>query len=353
PDKSYTKIGGFSTNWTWDPLAWKLPIPPKVSAQMDRGQKWAIMAARQALLDYGLSRPLDRDRTGVILGNAMAGDRHYYTALRILTPEIMRELQASTSFAALAPDFRAKISEEVYENVRAHFPPINEDTMPGELSNIIAGRVASLFDLHGPSFVTDAACASAMAALSAACEGLTEHRYDAVLSGGVDANMNPASFIKFCKIGALSATGSRPYDADADGFVMGEGGAVFLLKRLADAERDQDKIYAVNRGIGASSDGKGKGITAPNPIGQELAVARGWENAGIVPNEGTMIEGHGTSTRVGDVAEGDCLMAVLPRYGLKKHSIPLGSVKSNIGHLKAGAGAAGLFKAALSLHEKT
>ena len=353
PDKAYSKIGGFATDWHWDPIAWKLPIPPKVGAQMDRGQKWAIMAARQALMDFGYpDRPLDRDRTAVILGNAMAGDMHYMTATRILTPEIVRELLAAPTFAALPADVRTKITEETYEGVRAHMPPVNEDTMPGELSNIIAGRVAAMFDLHGPNYVTDAACASAMAAFSAAIEGLVEGRYDSVLTGGVDANMNPSSFIKFCKIGALSATGSRPFDAEADGFVMGEGAALFLVKRLADAERDGDKIYAVVRGIGGSSDGKGKGITAPNPAGQVYAVRRGWENAGLAPNQGTMIEGHGTSTRVGDLAETNSLIAAMKDFQLPAGAMPLGSVKSNIGHLKAGAGAAGMFKATLALHHK-
>ncbi len=109
--------------------------------------------------------------------------------------------------------------------------------MPGELSNIVAGRIAALYDFRGPNFTTDAACASAVAAVKAAIEGLIQHDYDAVLTGGIDANMSPASYVKFCKIGALSATGSRPYAEGADGFVMGEGAATFLLKRLADAER--------------------------------------------------------------------------------------------------------------------
>ena len=151
--------------------------------------------------------------------------------------------------------------------------------MPGELSNILAGRVANLFNLRGPNFTTDAACASALAAHAAppstAC---VDGEYDAVRHrrhrpqhGRADA------FVKFCKIGALSATGTRPFDAGADGFVMGEGAALFVLKRLADAERDGDRIYAVVlRASAASSDGKGKGITAPNPIGQKLAVERAW-----------------------------------------------------------------------------
>ena len=114
---------------------------------------------------------------------------------------------------------------------------------------------------------------------------------------GVDA------FVKFCKIGALSATGTRPFDAGADGFVMGEGAALFVLKRLADAERDGDRVYAVLLGIGGSSDGKGKGITAPNPAGQRLAIARAWQHAGVDPAPSACIEAHGTSTRVGDAAE--------------------------------------------------
>ena len=158
--------------------------------------------------------------------------------------------------------------------------------------------------------------------------------------------------MKFCKIGALSATGTRPYAEGADGFVMGEGSAIFLMKRLADAERDGDKIYAVLRGIGASSDGKGKGITAPNPVGQKFCLERAWQNAGISPATATLIEGHGTSTRVGDVVEAQCMADLLSSHHLPVHSVALGSVKSNIGHLKGAAGAAGLLKTALALRDK-
>src|SRR5690349_11219764 len=157
--------------------------------------------------------------------------------------------------------------------------------MPVELANIIAGRLANPFNLRGPNFTTDAACASGLAATYAAVRGLQAHDFDAVVTGGVDRNMGVAAFVKFCKIGALSATGTRPFDADADGFVMGEGAALFVLKRLSDAERDGDKVYAVLLGIAGSSDGKGKGITAPNPVGQKLAVERAWENAGINPSD--------------------------------------------------------------------
>ncbi len=353
PDKSYSRIGGWVGDFHWDPLKWRLPIPPKVSAGMDLTQKWAIIATREALGDFGYpKRALNPERTAVILGNAMGGDMHLYSASRIFFPEYALELANAPSFASVPAELRGKIIEEMRAGIGKRFPIINEDTMPGELSNVIAGRIAALYDFHGPNYVADAACASAMAAISSAVEGLAENDYDAVVTGGIDANMSASTYVKFSKIGALSATGTRPYAKGADGFVMGEGAAVFVLKRLADAERDGDKIYAVIRGLGGSSDGKGKGITAPNPIGQTIAMRRAWENSGISPATVGMVEGHGTSTAVGDVVEVQCLNEVFGQNGLPKNSVALGSVKSNIGHLKGAAGAAGIFKTAMALNDK-
>ena len=297
PRKTYSKIGGWVREFPWEPVKWRLPIPPLVEAAMDDGQKWAIAITREVLADFGYpERPLDLDRTAVILGNAMGGEKHYQTAFHIFTPEVEAELLASPAFAALPPDVRARTIDEMRRGVAGRLPDVTEDTMPGELSNCIAGRVANLFNFHGANYVTDAACASALAAMSAACDGLVAGHFDAVLTGGIDRNMGPTSFVKFCKIGALSATGSRPYADGADGFVMGEGAAFFLLKRLADAERDGDRIYAVIRGIGASSDGRGKGITAPNPVGQRFALRHGWQVAGLDPSTCSYVEGPGTST---------------------------------------------------------
>ena len=352
-DKSYTKIGGWVRDFEWDPIKWRLPIPPRVQDAMDIGQQWAVACTRSLLLDYGYpERPLDTERTGIIVGNAMGGERHYVTALRISQPEYIRLLNETGAFAELPESTREAIIRAFREHAANAFPPVTEDSMPGELSNCIAGRIANVFGFRGPNYTCDAACASAMAAITAAAGGLVEGDYDAVITGGIDRNMGASTFVKFCKIGALSASGSRPYAEGADGFVMGEGAALLLLKRLADAERDGDTIYAVIRGIGASSDGKGKGITAPNPVGQRLAVMRAWENAGLTPNEGILIEGHGTSTAVGDAAELQSMQDVFGNAVPTRHSIALGSVKSNIGHLKGGAGAAGLFKASLALRHK-
>jgi acyl transferase domain-containing protein len=353
PDKTYSKIGGWVRDAPWDPMAWRLPVPPKVAEAMDGGQKWAIACTRDALLDYGWpGRALDGERTAVILGNAMAGELHYYTALRIFRPEVAAALATAPHFGSLPSDVQQAIDVELGAAFAREFPAITEDTMPGELANCIAGRIANLFDFHGPNFIVDAACASAMAAMSAAVEGLVQGDFDAAVTGGIDRNMGVNAYVKFCKIGALSATGTRPYADGADGFVMGEGAVIFVLKRLADAERNGDHVYAVLRGIGGASDGKGKGITAPNPVGQRLAIERAWRNAALSPATAGLIEGHGTSTRVGDVVEVGSLSEAFAGLDLGTGTIALGSVKSNIGHLKGAAGAAGVLKAALALRDK-
>jgi acyl transferase domain-containing protein/NAD(P)-dependent dehydrogenase (short-subunit alcohol dehydrogenase family)/acyl carrier protein len=349
PDKTYSKIGGWVRGYQFD---WKqFRMPPKVAAAMDESQQWAVTIAAEAMADYGYpERPLPTERTAVILGTAMGGELHYITQNRIVFPEYASALQASAAFNHLSPDLRQQIIAEWHSVIDQRIPAITEDTMPGELANIVSGRVANLLNLRGPNFITDAACASSFAAVKAAIDMLAEHQVDAVIAGGVDRNMGAPSFVKFCKIGALSATGSRPFGDGADGFVMGEGAGAFLLKRLSDAERNGDKIYAVIRGVGGSSDGKGKGITAPNPIGQELAIARAWEIAGLDPATATLVEAHGTSTRVGDVVEVESLAKVFG--GAARQSIAIGSAKSNIGHLKAGAGAAGMLKATMAVYHK-
>jgi len=351
PGKTYSKIGGWVRGITFDST--KLKIPPRVAASMDDGQKWALLCAGQALRDAGHpDRPLDSESTAVIIGNAMGGERHYETVLRLSFPEYSRALYETAAFRGLPAATREAILAEFAREIALRLPDTTEDTMPGELTNIVAGRVAAVYNLRGPNFTTDAACASALAGVQAAIDSLVDHHYNVALTGGMDRNMGATTFVKFSKIGALSPDGSRPYSAGANGFVMGEGGAFFICKRLDDAEKAGDKIYAVIRGVGGASDGRGKGITAPNPIGQRLAIQRAWKRAGLDPATMTLLEGHGTSTRVGDVSEMESAASVLMEGTPIKHKIALGSVKSQIGHLKSAAGAAGLLKAVLACHHK-
>ena len=158
PDKTYSKIGGWVREWTWDPFAWHLPIPPRVGEALDDGQKWAIACTHAALDDYGYpARPLDPERTAVILGNTMGGERHYLTSLRAYFPEYARELESAPAFQALPADARTAILDQFRSGVSARFPRINEDSLPGELGNILAGRVANLFNFRGPNYTVDAA----------------------------------------------------------------------------------------------------------------------------------------------------------------------------------------------------
>ncbi|NTU76167.1 MAG: polyketide synthase, partial [Anaerolineaceae bacterium] len=234
-DKTYSRIGAFVRDYRFEAFKMGIAIPPRVLAVMDASQQWAIAAVYQALQDYGYpTRPLNPERVAVILGNAMGGETHYRSNFRILLPEYQEALESLPEYAALPESVRAALSSGLQQRVYAKIPAITEDTMPGELANVIAGRVANVFNFTGPNFITDAACASSLAALQAAVEGLESNKFDAVLTGGVDRSNGPESYVKFSKIGALSAEGSAPYSDRANGFVMGEGTAIFLLKRLED-----------------------------------------------------------------------------------------------------------------------
>ncbi len=349
PDKTYSKIGGFIQGFKFDPL--KLRIPPPVAQQMDGVQQLAVSATAEALRDSGYDKkPYDPERTAVILGNSMGGPKKEQTDLRVYASYYRQQLESSPSFAALPETARRAIADEMERSAKSQLSTITEDTMPGELSNVIAGRVANAFNFNGANITVDAACASSLAALSQAVSGLRFHEYDMALSGGIDQMMSAPAFVKFCKIGALSPDGSRPFDAGANGFVMGEGAGVMVLKRLRDALKDGDRIYALIRAVGSSSDGRGKGITAPNPKGQRLAIERAFRQLNYAPEAVGLLEAHGTSTKVGDVIEANAAIEIFK--AAPKGSIGLGSVKSQIGHLKAAAGAASVIKAALALRDK-
>ena len=351
PDKTYAKIGGFITDFQFSPRRFR--IPPSVARLIDPIQQMALEASADALEDagYGADKEFDRERVAVILGNSMGGEIGDDYTLRVMFPALRKALEEVPNFAQLPDLVRTRILSTYEHAVKQGLPPITEDSMPGELSNVVAGRIANALNLGGPNFTTDAACAGSMAAMQAAVKGLQDRDFDMAVTGGADRSMGVATYTKFCKIGALSPDGSRPFDAKANGFVMGEGVGILVLKRLADAERDGDRVYAVIRGVGGSSDGKGKGITAPNPIGQRRALVRAYENAGIDPWDVDLFECHGTSTVVGDLVEVEALSEVIGP-GRRGRAARIGSIKSNIGHLKSAAGAASALKASLALFHK-
>jgi acyl transferase domain-containing protein/NAD(P)H-dependent flavin oxidoreductase YrpB (nitropropane dioxygenase family)/NAD(P)-dependent dehydrogenase (short-subunit alcohol dehydrogenase family)/phosphopantetheinyl transferase (holo-ACP synthase)/acyl carrier protein len=352
PDKTYSRIGGFVTDFVFDPLKYR--IPPAVARKMDRTQQFAVACVADALADAGISpADLRGKRVGIIIGNSMGGETTDRYAARVGLPRALARLDEALRAADLSPSARNSLLGDFRSRYLEDLPEITEDSLPGELANVISGRVANVFNLEGPNFTVDAACASSIAAVMNSVSALRQETIDWAVTGGVDAAMHPSSFVKFCKIGALSPDGSRPFDESANGFVMGEGAGILVLKCLSDALRDGDRIYGTIVAIGSSSDGRGKGITAPNAAGQERAIKACLDSARISLDSISLIEAHGTSTAVGDKTELMVLDKAFREVGLSPSSVGIGSVKSQIGHLKAAAGAAGLIKALLAVHHRT
>ena len=350
-DKLYSTIGGFiPQEFKFNSIQYR--IPPQIAKQMDTVQCLAIETTRMALEDSGYDKKeFDRNRCAVIVGNSLGGMKNEKSNTRLNKPFFYEILKETQVYKSLTPQAEKQMMAEMDESFRQKYTPITEDTMPGELPNVIAGRLANVFDVHGTNFTVDAACATSLAAVDQAVNGLREGNFDMAIVGGVDQMMSPSAYIKFCKIGALSEKGSCPFDAKADGFVMAEGAGTVILKRLSDAVKDGDKVYAVIRAVGASSDGKGKGITAPNPKGQKIAVEKTFEQLDYTPGDVGLVEAHGTSTRVGDAVELNALYEIFSPYA-KPGTIGLGSVKSQIGHAKAAAGIASLIKTSMALYNK-
>jgi acyl transferase domain-containing protein len=243
---------------------------------------------------------------------------------------------------------------EVADGIAGCYVDFQENSFPGVLGNVIAGRIANRLDLGGTNCVTDAACASAFGALAMAAGELWLGSSDLVITGGSDTMNDIFMYMCFSKTTALSMKGDcTPFSDDADGTMLGEGIGMVALKRLDDAERDGDHIYAVLRGVGSSSDGRAKSIYAPVPRGQASAVRRAYELAGFGPDTVELLEAHGTGTKAGDAAEFKGLVKAFRESGRDEDQwCGLGTVKSQIGPTKAAAGAAGLIKAVMALHHK-
>ncbi len=330
-ERSKSKWGGFIPAIPFDPLSFG--IPPKSIVAIEPVQLLALEVAKRALDDAGYAdRAFPRERTSVIFG-AEAGT----------------DLSAAYGFRALYPQYAGPIPPALDE----HLPVLTEDSFPGVLANVIAGRIANRLDLGGVNYTVDAACAASLAAVELAVKELTSGTSDMVLCGGADLHNSINDYLLFSSVHALSPTGAcRTFDADADGIVLGEGIACVVLKRLADAERDGDRIYAVIKGIAGGSDGRSLGLTAPRKEGQMRALDRAYRAAGFSPAEVGLVEAHGTGTIVGDRTELATLTEVFAGAGAEPGTVALGSVKSQIGHTKCAAGMAGLIKMALALHHR-
>jgi acyl transferase domain-containing protein/phosphopantetheinyl transferase (holo-ACP synthase) len=348
-DRIYCKRGGYIEDLPlFDPA--EDGVMPVAIDGAEPEHIMALKIARDALMDAGFSeKPFNRESTEVIIGRGTFVNRGYITLLQhgLVLDQTIHLL------SQLHPEYTPEELENIKQKLKKSLPPFNAQTATGLSHNVMAGMIANRLDLHGPTLVVDAACASCLIALEMATRDLLTYKCDVVLIGGVQISTPPAIHMVFTQLGALSKNSHlRPFDNDADGTMLGEGIGMMVLKRKEDAERDGHRVYAVVKGVGSSSDGRALGLLAPRVEGEELALRRAYDVAGVSPSSVQLIEAHGTALPLGDITEIKALKNV---FGTRDGGFPrcaIGTVKSMIGHLIPAAGIAGLIKGALSLYHK-
>ena len=346
PDKTYCKKGAFLPEVDFDPS--EFGIPPANLPHTDTSQLLGLVVTKKLLEDaYGMDwGNVDKSRMSVILGVGGGLELLGEMTSRLQKPVIVRILRDE----GYSEDEINRLSDKIL----SYSKPWKESTFPGLLTNVVAGRIANRFNMKGTNCTVDAACASSFSALLLAANELYLGQSDVVITGGVDTLNNPFMFMCFSKTPALSLKNDcRPFSDKADGMMLGEGIGLIAIKRLEDAEKNGDKIYAVIKGIGSSSDGKGTSIYAPLAEGQAIALRRCYESAGYSPATVELVEAHGTGTPAGDISEFESLNKVFSEAGRSdKQWCVLGSVKSQIGHTKSTAAAAGFIKAIFAVQHK-
>ena len=325
-------------------------IMPSICENGDPEQMLTLLMADRALKDSGIDpQKTDLSNTEIIMGRGgylSSFLRQGYQYIDVL-PQVIHLLHQ------LLPDVSKSKLARIQKELRSCFAHLNTDSAPLAIPNISTGRIANRFNMMGPNYTIDAACASALIAADNAVMSLRQDRCDRVLTGGIFLASNPSFWWLFARLEALSASGViKPFSKFADGMLAGEGVGVLVLERLEDALKAGRRVYAVIRGIGTASDGNGAGLLAPRKEGQLECLRRAYRDAGIDPRTIDLLEGHGTATKVGDQTE---LEAINEFYGMALDGVPtraLGSVKSMIGHTMPASGSASLIKMALSLYHK-
>lgn len=348
-DKSYVQKGAFIEN-VRDFAAMHYGIAPKRVQGMDPQHRLLMDTVRAALQDAGLERfdfetgfengaGFNPDKMGTFLGLSSS---EYRDILGMRT----MALGMASGIWGNKPDLAAL--QPLLDSVE-NLAPLSAFSMPGTLLNMAAASIAHQWGLGGPAFSIDAACASALVAVTDAVTYLRAGLCDSAVAGGAYLNLTPLNLVCFSRIGAISKQGRcRPFDAAADGFLQGDGSGVVVLKRLETAIADGDRIHAVIRGVGINNDGNGSpGPMAPSPAGQLAAIEKAHQDAGVDPSTIGFVECHGTATPVGDPVEVGALEKALSQTDSSPEKVYLSSVKANIGHTMSAAGIAGLIKAVM------
>ena len=341
------KVGLIGDLATFDPLEYG--IPPK-AVEGDPAHYLALRLAGDALKDANYhTRPFDRERTGIVVGHGTNPNRGDLVGFQFgfAIDQTVRVL------AQVMPNLSRDDLAQAREALKQSLPVLQMEQIPSLVSNVITGRIANRLDLMGPNYMVDAACSSSLIAADLGMRDLRDGRCDMMLVGGVQASMPAQIYMMFSLLGALSKGLIRPFDEVAGGTLLGEGAGFAVLKRLPDAIRDGDRIYAVLKGIGVASDGKAFGLLAPRLEGEIMAIRRAYAQTGLEPSTIGLIEAHGTGIPLGDRTEIGALRSV---FGTRRGRVPtcaIGSIKSMIGHCIPAAGIASLIKTSLALHHKT
>ena len=350
-DRFYCRRGGFVDDYVdFDPLTYG--VMPKAAAAADPDQLLSLRVGSEALADAGYAqREFPRERCGVIIGRG-----NYLSAGTLRLEQHVRLVLQSLQ--QLFPGLTQEQLQTVREQFKSKLDYYGPDVAIGMIPNLVASRLANRLDLHGPAYTVDAACASSLLAIEQACDSLRGGQTDMMLVGGLHFTHDLTFWATFCQLGALSRSEQvRPFSADADGILAGEGIGMLVLKRQTDAVRDGDRIYALINGVASASDGRSSSLMAPAVAGQLLALQRAWQQTDLQPDQLGLLEAHGTGTPAGDQAELQTVQqffgawqAPLEQTAQAPQQPVLGSVKSMIGHTMPAAGVAGVIKAALAVY---
>jgi enediyne polyketide synthase len=351
PDRFYSPNAAVIEGFEFDRAEFK--VPGSTYRVTDLTHWLALDTAARALADAGFpgGDGLPRRSTAVVVGNTLTGEFTRANLMRLRWPYVRRVVGAALQDHGWDDADVAGFLRDLEPRYKRPFPPVNEDTLVGGLSNTIAGRICNHFDFKGGGFTVDGACASSLLAAAQACNALRSGEADAAIVGGVDLSIDPFEVIGFAKTGALATGEMRVYDRHSNGFWPGEGCGMVVLVRDEDAQAQGLRRYAAIAGWGISSDGRG-GITRPEAEGHRLAVERAYKVAGFDISSVSYLEGHGTGTAVGDATELRALGQSRRDAGATADPAAISTIKGNIGHTKAAAGVAGLIKATLAVHHQ-
>ncbi|ALG15186.1 erythronolide synthase [Kibdelosporangium phytohabitans] len=351
PDRFYAPNAAVIEGWEFDRVAYR--IAGSTFRATDTTHWLTLDTVAHALQDAGFPNGdgLDKQNTGVMIGNTLTGEFARANLLRLRWPYVRRVVGATLREQGWTDSQLTSFLDQLETRYKQPFPKVDEDFLAGGMSNTIAGRVCNYFDFAGGGFTVDAACSSSVLSVATACDALLEGKITTAIAGGVDLSIDPFEVIGFAKTGALSTSEMRIYDRDSNGFWPGEGCGVLVLMRDEEAKAKGLKRYATIAGWGYSSDGKG-GITRPEASGHHLALTRAYAKAGFGIDKVAYVEGHGTGTAVGDDTELRVFTEARNAADPNSPALAIGTIKGNIGHTKAAAGVAGLLKTIMALHHK-